>query len=376
MKKRPLKRLSLAGCSGMLFWISGAMPGLARAPALAAGPEDTVWDLAFLDAEHLLAASSDGKLHRMQLEGNQARDVESLSLKPGERLLHLVISPDGQRFAALASRRRMETYTYRSRLVVGRLNPLALEASYALPEAPIEALSLIWTRVGQEQRLVIGTGQGRIGLNLRDGRLQPVFSQPGPRRGQSCYNDSVVYQGQGWTAWSPACLRGDMPVGHRFLHIESWSLATGQPLSQTDLNPAKLRYGDWSTVKMAATADHLFAGLGNRALDSVLFYRAQGGEWQGKVCRHTTTGSPSAMLADGQTLYIAFQYPGKIMQLNLQTQQWGPELRGVEDPMALAKRDDRLYVGLRFGGLERYDLHSGKPVSLYLSEAITHPRRN
>lgn len=383
MKKRNKRKVhDLDGLLSLLLGTMLVMPNNSLAKASPdQGPADTIWAMKFLDPTHLLAASSDSRLHLMAVTATSAQDIETLAFQPGEKVKELVISPDGQRFACLVNEltSSFESLENHSRVVSGSLHPLRLEASYKLPDSPFEAQSLLWLAPSAQSaqangRLVVGTGTSRIGLKLEAGKLTPTFQVHSPRKGLVCFNDSTLFQGQGWTAWSPGCSKGFVPRPQKNLLIESWSLETGKELTRTRLDPSRiLKYGSWSTVKLRPSPAGLFVGLGNRATDSLLFHPDAQGIWKGQVCKKTTTGAPSAMLADAKNLYIAFQWPGKIMMLGLDTLKWGPELRGVEDPMSLAIQGDFLYVGLRFGGIERYPLQGGKPVSLYLSSNIQKP---
>lgn len=344
-----------------------ALLSLSAATSPAAGPADTVWDLAWNGPQQLIASSSDGSLHKLQLSGDNARPLESLRIGPEDRIKHVLVSPDGKRFACLS------IHEQGNRLITGSLSPLRIQAQYRLPREDLEAQSLLWLPASaksprQNGLIIVGTSQRRLGLREAGNSLKPVFTIQTPIHTQARYNDSVSYQGQGWTAWSPGGNGSQEPDPKGRLILESWSLDTGRTLKTQSFDPSAFG-GDWSLVALATGPRGLLIGLGQRGLDSVLYLKNPQGQWVAKVCTNTSAGGyPRALIANQQTAYVAFQWPGKVMALNLQTMQWQPDLRSYEDPMALALDARGLYVGLRYGGVERYPLTGGKPVNLYISE--------
>ncbi len=354
----------------MLIALSFAVPAIGEPSTQ--GPADTIWDLSFIKSNQVLTASSDGTVQQMQLTADSANSLAQLQLGPYSRVKQLVLSPDGKQFACLKNQSDGDS------IVIGSLKPFQIQTQYSLPQDELETQSLLWAsktpqtnqNSGQNGLILVGTGSRRIALQLHGKSLKPVYQIQHPLRKQAFFNDSVVYQGKGWTAWSPGGLKeGGMPVHERHLILESWSLSTGKTLSKQSFDPSAFAYDDWSLVTLASSPRGLIMGLGHRGLNTVVYLQNPQGRWEAKVCEGTRAGGyPRAIVANQQTAYLAFQWPGKVMSLNLQTLKWGPELRGIEDPMALTLDDKYIYVGLRFGGLERYPLAGGKPVALYLSQ--------
>lgn len=351
----------------MLIALSFAVPAICEVSTQ--GPTDTIWDLSLINPNQLLTASSDGTVQQMQLTENSAKSLAQIQLGPYSRVKQLVLSPDGKQFACIKNQSEGDS------VVIGSLKPFQIQAQHSLPQDELETQSLLWVSKTPNQNsrqnglIFVGTGSRRIALQLNGKSLKTVYQIQHPLRKQSFFNDSVVYQGKGWTAWSPGGLNEGMPFNERHLVLESWSLSTGKTLSKQSFDPSAFAYDDWSLVTLASGPRGLIIGLGHRGLNSVVYLQNPQGRWEAKVCEGTRAGGyPRAIVANQQTAYLAVQWPGKVMSLDLQTLKWGPDLRGIEDPMALTLDNKYVYVGLRFGGLERYPLAGGKPVALYLSE--------
>lgn len=339
--------------------------------ALPADQPQGMVDLASVDAQHLLVGYSDGWLHKLKVLETTAQTIERLKL-PG-RGKQLVLSPDHKLFAGIAIRQPADfEIPPESRLVVGTVNPLRILAEmHVYSSFSMDVQSLMWVAgsTGQPQQngvIVVGTGHHRLGFKWSGKRLEKTFQIDSPVRNMDCYSHSVEFQNQGWTAWSPSCRQSQMPpVEQKHLLIERWALNTGKSLGQITLNPhAVTPTKGHSTVKMAATSAGLFVGLGHSYLDSLLYSQSAAGKWQAQIIPKTSLGLLSAMTASDQQLYVAFQWLGKIIPLSLKTRQWGGDLQRAEGPMAMAIQDNYLYVGLQFGGLDRYPLKGGKPVRL------------
>lgn len=334
------------------------------------GPQDTIWALRPVKG-HLLAASSDSGLHLLRVDRGRAVPEAVLFAHQDQKVTALDISPDGRYFASLsnASFRQPGTPT---RLVVGSIFPLAQIAEYTLPAQRMGFQEVFWLNNASQKatQIVIHSGDQRVGLSFDKKALTRSYAvQVSPVKGMMCWNDSLMHKGQGWTLWTPNCFNTEKFANSdgRF-RLERWNPHTGKQIQQEILDLSSYAPRNWSSSALTPTPHGFIIAAGHQALNSLLYVQQANGKWQGQEIPETGTGTPIDFVTVGDHSYLALKWPGFTLPLqHTRTPlKLHAEIDGPEQPMSLSADAKYLYMGYRFGALQRMSLQTGQLETLHL----------